>query len=173
MKTITLNLKKSLILEAVKSDTYLTGVIDKSVDAVKNASVAYNEQAGDETYQERKLLRTLRSALAKFEANLAEFVDAAAGSINNTLSNTEDDFTITLSVSDRYTNGLANPLSSLAEEYIINMMDYTWWQPIKPELAKNYLAFAQDSLIHVRLCMAKSAPQVSSSDYTDVNGTVE
>ena len=76
-KTITLNLNKLLIIEAVKADTFLTGQIDKAEDAVKNASLAYNEQAGDETYQERKLIRTLRSAVAKFEANLAEFVDSA------------------------------------------------------------------------------------------------
>lgn len=174
-KTITLNLKKDLITEAVKADTYLTGQIDKSADAVKNASLAYNEQAGDEQYQERKLIRTLRSAVAKFEANMAEFVDSAVGSIDDTLSAATDQapsFTITIVVSDRYNNGLAKPLSSLAEEYIVNVMDFTWWQAIKPELAKNYLAFAQDSLTHIRLCLSKTAPAASASNYTDVNGTV-
>lgn len=174
-KTITLNLKRDLIIEAVKADTYMTGQIDKSMDAVKNASLAYNEQAGDEQYQERKLIRTLRSAVAKFEANMAEFVDSSNGSISDTLSSTSDsqpNFTITIVVSDRYNSGLANPLSSLAEEYIVNMMDYTWWQSIKPALAKDFFQFAQDSLTHVRLCLTKTAPASSSSDYTDVNGTV-
>lgn len=171
-KTITLNLKKDLIIEAVKSDTFLTGQIDKSVDSVKNAALAYNEQAGDDTYQERKLLRTLRSALAKFEANMAEFVDSSAGGISDNLSSSSNDISITIIVSDRYFNGLANPLSSLAEEYIINMMDYTWWQPIKPELSKSYLTFAQESLMHIRMCLAKSAPATSSSNYTDVTGSV-
>lgn len=171
-KTITLNLKKDLIIEAVKTDTFLTGKIDKSVDAVKNAELAYNEQAGDDVYQERKLLRTLRSALAKFEANMAEFVDSSAGAISDNLSSSSDDIAITIAVSDRYFDGLANPLSSLAEEYIINMMDYTWWQPIKPELAKSYLAFAQESLMHVRMCLAKSAPKTSENDYNDVTGSI-
>lgn len=174
-KTITLSLNKDLIIEAVKADTYLTGQIDKSGDAVKNASLAYNEQAGDEQYQERKLLRTLRSAVAKFEANMAEFVDSAEGSINDTLSSTtvnDPAFTITIVVSDRYNNGLAKPLSSLAEEYITNAMLYSWWQSIKPALAKDYFNFAQESLTHIRLCLAKTAPSASAAAYTDVTGTV-
>lgn len=174
-KTITLNLKRDLILEAVKTDSYITGQIDKSLDVIKNASMAYNEQAGDDNHHERKLIRTIRSAIAKFEANMAEFIDSSNGTITDTFASTSTsnpDFTITLVVSDRYNNGLAKPLSSLAEEYIINMTDYTWWQAIKPDLAKNYLAFAQDSLLNIRLCLSKKAPTASSADYTEVNGTV-
>lgn len=172
MKTLTLNLKKDLIIEAVKADTFQKGQIDKAADPIKNSPLAYNEQAGDEMYQERKLLRTLRSALAKFEANMAEYVDSAAGTINDDLSASSDDIHITISVSDRYNSGLAKPISSLAEEYIVNMMIYTWWQPINPNLAKDYLSFAQDSLMHTRLCLAKTAPQASSSSYADVTGTI-
>ncbi|MCR5270559.1 MAG: hypothetical protein K6D91_06030 [Prevotella sp.] len=173
-KTITLNLNKALIIEAVKSDTYLTGQIDKSADAVKNASLAYNEQAGDETYQERKLLRTLRSAVAKFEANMAEFVDSATGTISDTLAlaSADGSFQITIVVSDRYQNGLAGPLSSLAEEFIVNTMDYTWWQAIKPNLAETYYKFAVETLTHIRLCLAKTAPSSSNVDYTSVSGVV-
>lgn len=174
-KTITLNLKRDLILEAVKADTFLKGQVDKAVDPVKNSALAYNEQAGDEQYQERKLIRTLRSAVAKFEANMSEFIDSASGSINDTLAAATDAnpaFTITIIVSDRYNNGLAKPLSSLAEEYIINMMDYNWYQSINPSLAKDYIAFAQDSLTHIRLCLSKTAPAASASSYTDVNGEV-
>ena len=76
-KQLTLNLNKKLIIEAVKADTYITGAIDKSADGVKNAALAYNEQAGDDTYHERKLTRTLAGAVGSLEANLAEFVDSA------------------------------------------------------------------------------------------------
>ena len=88
-KTLTLNLDRGLIIEGVKADTFITGEIDKSADAVKNAALAYNEQAGDDNYHERKLLRMLRGAVAKFEAHLAEFVDTSAeNSITDTLSGT-------------------------------------------------------------------------------------
>ena len=152
-KSLTLRLDRALIIEGVKADTYITGEIDKSADAVKNAALAYNEQAGDDNYHERKLIRTLRGAVAKFEANLAAF-------------------TIVVKVSDRYNAGLAEPMSALAMEYIINMMLYAWWQSIKPALAKDYIAFAQDSLTAIRLCLAKTAPKTASGDYKDVTGSV-
>ena len=171
-KTITLSLKKSLILEAVKADTYQSGLVDKAADPVKNAALAYNEQAGDETYQERKLVRFLRSGLARFAAAMNEFVDSESGSISYTLSDSSDAITINVVVSDRYNDGLAQPLSSFAEEYVSYTMDYMWWQSIKPALAKDYFGYAQDTLTQIRLCLAKTAPASSSSSYTDVTGTV-
>lgn len=171
-KTITLSLKKSLILEAVKADTYQSGLVDKADDPVKNAALAYNEQAGDEKYQERKLVRFLRSGLARFAAAMNEFVDSEDGSISYTLTDNADAITIMVVVSDRYNDGLAQPLSSFAEEYVSYTMDYMWWQSIKPALAKDYFGYAQDTLTQIRLCLAKTAPLSSSSSYTDVTGTV-
>lgn len=171
-KTITLALKKSLIIEAAKADTYLSGQVDKSADPVKNAGLAYNEQAGDETYQERKLVRFLRSGLAKFAAVMNEFVDSEAGSIDYTLADNTDDINITIVVSSRYNAGQAKPLSSIAEEYITYIVDYMWWQSIKPALAKDYLSYAQEALTFIRLCLAKTAPQASQSSYTDIQGYV-
>ena len=101
-KTITLSLKKSLILEAVKADTYQSGQVDKAADPVKNASLAYIEQAGDEKFQERKLIRFLRSGLARFAAAMNEFVDSENGSIFYTLADNADAITIKVVVSDRY-----------------------------------------------------------------------
>jgi hypothetical protein len=172
--TLTLTLDKTLIIEGVKADTYITGQIDKSADSVKNASLAYNEQAGDDEYHERKLLRTLRGAVGKFEAHLAEFVDTSADDsiTDNLTSTTTDTFWIKVKVSDRYNSGLAVPMASLAMEYIINMMLYAWWQSIKPNLAKDYIAFANESLMSIRLCLAKTAPDTSSNNYEDVTGEV-
>ena len=175
MQKITLSLDRALIIEAVKDDTFITGQIDKSNDAVKNASLAFNEQAGDEEHHERKMLRTLRTAVSKFEANLMEFVDSSSGGIADTLKDTtktSTQFTVTIDVSDRYNEGQAMPLSSLAYEYIINQMLYQWWQSVKPALAKDYLAFSQESLQHIRLCLAKKAPAASEGDYTDITGSV-
>ena len=171
-KTITLSLQKDLIFEAVKAETYDTGRINKAADPIKNAPVAMIDQAGGEQHQERQMLRSLKQAVGKFEAQMAEFLDAGAGTINDTLSGNQSAFNITMVVSDRYNNGLAKPMSSLCEDYLINQMLFSWWNSRDQKFANQFIVNAQDSIEHVRLCLAKSAPASSPTDYTDVTGNV-
>jgi hypothetical protein len=170
-KTITLNLNKALIFEAVKADSFDTARIEKVEDPVKLAAAAAAQQGGED-HQERQMLRYLKAALGKFEALMSEFVDVADGSIEDTLSSSQDVFTVTMIVNDRYNNGLATPMSSLCEDYLVNQMLYDWWRKSKPEYSKNFVVDAQDAIDHIRLCLAKTAPSSSSVDYTDVTGTV-
>lgn len=176
MADLKLTLKKDIIIAAVKTDTYQTGQNDKADNPVANAARAYNEQAGDETYHEQKLIRLLRSALAKFCAQMAEYVDTEEGTMSYSIPKDTDvdkeTILITITVSARYNTGLAQPLSSFAEEFIINMMDCDWWKPIKPELAKDYFTYASDTLSYIKLCLAKTAPAAASSSYSDVTGEV-
>lgn len=171
-KTINITLKKSLIKEAVKADTFQRAQADKSDNPIANAARAYCEAAGDETYHERKLLRHLRSGLAKFATMMNEFVDTENGTITYTLTDSSDDITMAIVVTDRYNSGLAQPLASLAEDYIIYSMDSDWWQQFKSDLAKDYYERANNTLDFIRLCLAKTAPTASSSSYADVSGTV-
>lgn len=172
MATLTLNLNATTIKEAVKADSYITGQIDKSADMVKNAALAFNEQAGDETYHENKLLRTMKEALGKLEASMIEYMETSnqSATITDTLSSSLGAFTITITVNARLNQGIGNTLAVLAQGYIINTMLYYWWQPIKPALAKDYLGFATENLIDIRRCLAKSAP--STNTYTAPTGTI-
>lgn len=175
MKTLTLkNLSAKDIKQAVKADSYITGQIDKSVDVVKNAQLAFNEQAGDEQYHEIKIFRTIKGALAKFEASISEFVETSNGSavVSDTLTQLAEKFDIILTVNDRMTPAFATTMAYLAQEYIINMALYYWWQPIKPALAKDYAEAAESNLIDVKRCLAKSAPDASATSYNDITGTV-
>ena len=173
-KNLTLTLNAAEIKHAVKADSYITGQIDKSADMVKNAALAFNEQAGDEQYHETKLFRTMKGALAKFEAQVAEYIETsdATASISDTLTSTATTFNIVLTVGDRTSGAFANTLAHLAQEYIINTMLYYWWQPIKPALAKDYIAFAADYILDVKRCLAKSAPTTTTTTYSDVTGSV-
>lgn len=175
-KTVTLSLKRSLILEAVKTETYKTGKADTLPDGSTNNRV-YNEQAGNDEYHERKLTRTLHGAVAALEAAFTEFVDGATGSILDTLSTGSDNFTISFVTSSRYNDGLSTPLAHLSMEFIINRMTYMWWLPIKPELAQFYLALANANFSDIRATMTKSAPAASTTaggaeiSYDDITGT--
>lgn len=171
-KTILITLKKSLIVEAVKADTFQRAQADKSDNPIANAARAYVEAAGDETFHERKVLRHLRSGLAKFATMMNEFVDTENGSLTYHLSDESDEITMNIVVTDRYNSGLAQPLASLAEDYIIYSIDSDWWQQFKSDLAKDYLDRASNTLDYIRLCLAKTAPKASTGSYTDVMGTV-
>lgn len=176
MKNLILNLNADEIRLAIKSDSYITGQIDKSADMVKNAALAFNEQAGDEAYHNAKLFRTMKGALAKFEAQLAEYIETSnpTASITDTLaSQSTTTFTITISVGDRTSGAFSTTLAYLAQEFIINTSLYYWWQPIKPTLAKDYLAFAAENILDVRRCLAKSAPTSSDASYSDISGTIQ
>jgi len=176
MATLTLTLNGGDIKKAVKADTYITGQIDKSTDMVKNAALAYNEQAGDDPYHEVKLYRTMKGAVGKFEANMAEYVDPGSGNVavSDTLTSDTSDgnFNIVIPVGSRFHDAFATTISTLAQEYIINMMLYSWWQSIKTALAKDYYQFAQESLEMVRKTLSKTPPETSMESYNDVTGNV-
>lgn len=175
-KKLTLNLNAAEIKLAVKADSYITGQIDKSADMVKNAALAFNEQAGDETYHETKLYRTMKGALAKLEAQIAEYVETSdpdATISDNLSSSSATTFKIEITVGSRTSGAFATTMAYLAQEYIINMMLYEWWQPIKPTLAKDYIAFASDNLVDLRRCLAKSAPSGAGATYDDISGDVQ
>lgn len=168
MATLTITVPKAAVVEAVKGDTYITSSVDRGADSVKNAGIAYNEAAGDDSHHEKKIERLIKGAVSKFAAELSEFVDTASGSITTTIST---NITITMTVTGRYQSGLANPLSGIAQDYIVNMSLYGWWMSIKPEMAKNFAALAQDALIYVKKCFSKTAP-TSSADPTSASGSV-
>jgi hypothetical protein len=102
---------------------------------VKNAALAFNEQAGNDQYHETKLYRTMKGAIAKFESQIAEYVETSNinASVTDTLAGQDTTtFYIQLTVGDRTSGAFVNTMAYLAQEYIINTMLYYWWQPIKP-----------------------------------------
>lgn len=174
MATLTLTLNATDIKNAVKDDTYITGQIDKSADIVKNSALAYNEQAGDDEYHNRKIYRSMKAAVSKFEASVVDFVDKGSSTpISDTLDASETgDFHIVIPVTSRFYTAFANTLAALAQDYIIHMMLYSWWQSIKPEFAKNFYTLAQESLVMVKTTLSKIPPSSSSTSYNDVTGEV-
>lgn len=169
MATLTITIPKAAVVEAVKGDTYITSSVDRGADSVKNAGIAYNEAAGDDGHHEKKIDRLIVGATSKFAAELSEFVDTASGGSISVAVSTN--ITIAITVTSRYQDGLAAPLSGIAQDYIINMSLYGWWMSIKPELAKNFAALASDALVYVRKCFAKTAP-TSTALPTSASGSV-
>ena len=73
MKTITLNILRSVVMDGVKIDTHIRGLIDKSADE-KATSLAYQETAGDEDEHERKLFASMVSAAESLSTIFSDYL---------------------------------------------------------------------------------------------------
>ncbi len=154
-KKLTLTINKSVVIDAVKTDTHIKGTIDKSMD--DNASrVAYNESAGDDEYHERKLDRTF---VASSENLVAEISDMLSGN-----SEVSSDFSkaglvvISVEVDARFNSSFADTLSRLCSSYIENKMLVLWWGTINQNQSAFYAQILADYLRSIRKCFNKIAP---------------
>jgi len=173
--TILLQLSKSAILANVKSETFLTGEIDKSVDQ-KAIALAYHEQAGNDAYQERLLSRGMETNLEELKTHLSDYLSSSGTTTADNISSVEEDdiIKITLVVSDRFNQGYTNSLAKLSSKYIEEATIMDWWKPINKERTSIYSQFVERDLAAIKRCFNKTAPVAPTYKYPtslDVNGS--
>lgn len=175
-KTITITLFKPLILESVKNETFIKGNFDKAIDQ-KAITAAYVEQAGNEAYHDRILLRTLETSLGELKTQLSDYLVTCNGTTSgDNISSTEDGDTIVLSlvVGDRFNKGYTDTLAKLCAKYVEEAMLMDWWRPINEKQSSLYANFIERDLIAIKKCFNKTAPQTPTVPYTntiDVTGS--
>lgn len=159
---IKLNLVKSLIIEAVKAETYIKGEIDKSTAQGTN-KLAYNEQAGDDEYHERKLVRTMDTALGELKGLLSNYLDNSGATTANNVNITEvsanDTIVLTLMVSQRFNQAYADSLAKLCAKYIEDKMLVLWWGTINQNQAAFYSNLLVSDIDSIERCFNKTAPE--------------
>lgn len=166
MAVKTFTLYKSLIMETVKNETHISARITKAANP--NASeLAFHEEAGDESYHERKLERDLFGAIDKLKSELSNYV--AGSSVSSTIS--DDTIEIKLDLGDRINTGFLTPLADLFSKYIEDTMLMEWWTPINADRMKIYMEHSLLDLQNIRNCFAKSAPSSSSKGYGDITAS--
>ena len=165
-KTILLQLSKSAILTNVKSETFLTGEIDKSVDQ-KAIALAYHEQAGNDAYQERLLSRGMETNLEELKTHLSDYLSSSGTTTaDNIFSSEEGDLIIIkLVVSDRFNTGYSNSLAKLSSKYIEEATIMDWWKPINKERTSIYSQFVERDLAAIKRCFNKTAPVAPAYQY--------
>lgn len=167
-QVVKLTLIKSLIIEAVKNETFLRGQLDKAADE-KAIAVAYHEQAGNETYQERLLSRGLYANLEELKTHLSDYLSTSGySSADNNIGTDEegDNIIISLIVSDRFNKGYTTSLARLSAEYIENGMLMDWWKPINEKQSALYGQFVERNLAAIKRCFNKTAPVAPTYQYT-------
>ena len=166
-QTIQITLVKSLILESVKNETFFRGQVDKAADE-KAVALAYHEQAGNETYQERLLLRGLYTNLEELKTHLSDYLaDSGQSSADNLYSEEKDDNIILhIVVSQRFNRGFTNSLAKLSAKYIEETMLMDWWKPINEKQSALYAQFVERDLSAIKRCFNKTAPTAPAVPYT-------
>lgn len=167
---VILNLIPSLIIEAVKGETFLKGKIDKSADE-RASALAFNEQAGDEPYHERKLKRSMVDGLEKLKSFLSDFIDTTGGSISDNSIASEIDIDhdvlkITLQVTDRFNTGYTDSLARLSSRYIEDSMIYDWYAVFNNQLSQAYLPRIESDKQDIIRCFNKKEPKVPTYKYS-------
>lgn len=156
-KTLKVEILRSVIVDAVKTDTHIKGTIDKSLDE-RASRAAYNETAGDEAYHERKIDRTITASAENLVAEISDMLSGNA----EVQANFDDSEKIKISVGvdARFNTSFAPTLARLSSEYITNYVLVLWWGAITngQNQVQFYTQLSNSYLNSIRKCFNKMAP---------------
>lgn len=161
---------KSVVIEAVKSTTYLKAKVDSAADenAVK---VGFNEAAGDDDVHENLLTHDFQTALEMVKTLLAEYLVPTAQSVGDNIIyyNDKDDDIVefVLNASRRCNGTLTDTLARLVAKYVEDYMIFQWWTKTtnlkQAEIYQASLAVDEKS---IRRCFVLSGPTLPTIPYT-------
>lgn len=161
MKTIQLIMLRSTILDAVKSETFITSNADRATDD-KAARLSYHEAIGDEDYVMRKMERNMLTAAEELKTFMSDY---ARGSKQNTADNAilldmSDDAAIKyrMVMSDRFNDALTDSLARLGSSFISNKMLMLWWNAFNQNRAATYFDLSEKNLVSIQRCFNKIPP---------------
>ena len=169
MKTITLNILRSVVMDGVKIDTHIRGLIDKSADE-KATSLAYQETAGDEDEHERKLFASMVSAAESLSTIFSDYLGykQQSNGDNSVIVSFDDTDKIVYSlfVSDRFNENYTESLARLASSYISLSMLMDWYDVVNPKQSEIYEKAASKKLMDIKRCFNKLPPSPPKYPFT-------
>ena len=161
---------KSVVIEAVKSTTYLKAKIDSSTDE-RNIKAGFQEAAGDDEVHERTLTHDFQTALEMTKTILAEYIVPTAQTVGDNIIyyNDKDDDIVefVLNASRRCNGTLTDTLARLVAKYVEDDMIYQWWlKTTNLKQAEPYQATLALDEQSIRRCFVLSGPAVPTVPYT-------
>lgn len=161
---------KSVVIEAVKSTTYLKAKIDSSADE-RNIKTSFQEAAGDDEVHERTLTHDFQTALEMTKTILAEYIVPTAQTVGDNIIyyNDKDDDIVefVLNASRRCNGTLTDTLARLVAKYVEDYMIFQWWTKTtnlkQAEIYQASLAVDEQS---IRRCFVLSGPAIPTVPYT-------
>lgn len=162
---------KSVVVDAVKSATYLKGKIDSAADE-KATKIGFQETAGNDEVHERTLTHDFDTALEVLKTFFVDYIVPTPQTIgDNTIyySDKKDDVVdFVLDVSRRYNGTLTDALARLSARYVEDYMVYQWWvKTTNLKQAEPYQAALAMDEQAIRKCFVMSGPTVPTVPYTE------
>lgn len=161
---------KSLVVDTVKTTTYMKGKVDESTDP--NAQkLSYHETAGDDETHESILTHDFDTALEILKTFFVDYLVPTAQTVgDNAIYSTEDEDSVvnfTLNVSRRFNGTLTDTLARLSAKYVTDYMIYQWWlKTTNMKQAEPYAAALPQDEQNIRRCFVLCRPIVPTVPYT-------
>lgn len=156
-QNITLKISKKEILWDIYNDSHIIaqGLFVNGA----SSEAAYHIQADEEDVNKNKLLRSIQLAIGSLKPHLVVFLSDSSSTISddNTLKSDED-VTLTLSVSNRFNTSMTGAITALCHKYIMNQVLFDWFSATKKDIAANYLSLANDAIQEMKGLFVKKAP---------------
>lgn len=168
---VQLNLVISVILEAVKSETFIKGTIDRAQDERANA-LAYHETAGDEGVHERKLMRGIYTSLDKLKTHIVDYLEDSGSYVGDnvikTLVNEDtDSIIIILEVNRRFNPAMTDSLARLCSKFIEDNTLVYWWGAIGSQSqVQFYTALVNEDIANINKAFTKRSGKTPVIPYT-------
>lgn len=162
---------KSVVVDAVKSATYLKGKIDSAADE-KATKIGFQETAGDDEVHERTLTHDFDTALEVLKTFFVDYIVPTPQTIGDNAiyyGDKEDDVVeFILEVSRRYNGTLTDALARLSARYVEDYMIYQWWlKTTNLKQTEPYQAALAIDEQAIRKCFVLSGPIVPKVPYTE------
>lgn len=167
---IKIQIIKSVVIEAVKSATYLKAKVDSASDD-KAIKLGFQEAAGDDEVHERTLTHDFQTALEVVKTILAEYLVPTSQTIGDNIiyytDKTDDIVELTINASRRCNGTLTDTLARLTSKYIEDYMIFQWWlKTTNLKQAEPYQASLSIDEQSIRRCFVLSGPAVPTVPYT-------
>ena len=162
---------KSLVIETVKSTTFMKGKIDESAGDAATQKVSYHETAGDDETHERMLTLDFDTALEKLKTLFVDYLVPTAQTVGDNViyyqEGKDDIVTFTLQVSRRFNGTLTDTLARISAKYVTDYMLYQWWLKTgNMKQAEPYVSFLSIDETEIRRCFVLCRPTVPTVPYT-------
>lgn len=160
---------KSVVMDAVKSATYIKGKMDEASDP-KMAKISYQETAGDDDVHERTLTRDFDTALEMLKTIFVDYLVPTPQTIGDNViyynDKTDDVVEFVLDVSRRYNGTLTDTLARLSAKYVEDYMIFQWWlKTTNLKQAEPYQGTLQTDEVQIRKCFILCGPVVPTTNF--------